>query len=56
MEDVDKKCKECGGTGGVTCYRCHGSGHIGILHKKCPQCGGTGSHHCPVCTGTGKKI
>lgn len=48
------KCPECGGTGGVDCYRCGGKGYerrgfLGVIKKDCPQCGGTGAHHCPAC-------
>ncbi len=37
-------CKECGGTGRVTCWKCDGIGE-----ETCPECGH--DHDCDVCDG-----
>ena len=67
--DIDKRCSDCGGTGGTnieTCPHCHGTGRFvkvdksafGIFQQEmaCPYCNGTGKiikNKCLKCNGTG---
>ena len=67
--DIEKRCPDCGGTGGTgieTCPYCHGTGRItkvekssfGIIQHQsvCPHCGGTGKtikNKCSKCGGSG---
>lgn len=66
---IDKRCPDCGGTGGTgieTCPHCHGTGRFvkvdkstfGIFQQEmpCPYCHGTGKtikNKCSKCNGTG---
>ena len=67
--DIDKRCPDCGGTGGTgieTCPHCHGTGTyvkvqqsgFGIFQQQmpCPYCNGTGKiikNKCSKCNGLG---
>lgn len=66
---IDKRCHDCGGTGGTgveTCSYCHGTGRFvkvergtfGIIQQEmpCPHCNATGKtikNKCSKCNGTG---
>lgn len=66
---IDKRCPDCGGTGGTgveTCPHCHGTGRFikvdkspfGIFQQEmaCPYCNATGKiikNKCSKCNGTG---
>ena len=66
---IDKRCPDCGGTGGTgveTCSYCHGTGRFvkvergpfGIIQQEmpCPHCNATGKtikNKCSKCNGTG---
>jgi len=66
---IDKRCADCGGTGGTgveTCPHCHGTGRFvkidkgpfGIFQQEmpCPHCNATGKiikNKCSKCNGTG---
>ena len=66
---IDKRCSDCGGTGGTgveTCPHCHGTGTFvkvqqsgfGIFQQQmpCPHCNATGKiikNKCSKCNGTG---
>ncbi len=49
-----EKCKQCGGTGSVTCVDCAGSGisdRVPFGPIACPSCHGDGRKACPQCRG-----
>lgn len=64
LEDEDKECGECSGSGRVPCSDCDGDGTIecsecegcGNVYSDCDECDGYGkkSSDCEECGGTGK--
>ena len=45
---ASSECKECGGSGMMTCPECRGKG------GSCDRCYGNGEVPCTMCGGTGK--
>lgn len=60
----DELCKNCAGSGKVTCELCLGTGFWRAISGNdpnqkykgvvCPECEGTGNLICPICLGTGE--
>lgn len=59
------KCRDCGGTGKITCTVCGGTGHnpqrttpddqMSRIPATCPKCRGTGRIDCYACGGSGNN-
>jgi tetratricopeptide (TPR) repeat protein len=56
INEQNKVCGSCGGTGKLVCNNCNGKGRIIDEYdgSKCFECNGHGFYICDVCNGTGK--